>query len=102
MNHILSLESVINSENSEEDSEVNRGGTPSKIDLRNSHAIRRELASVYRDMRSGELNPQDGTKLAYVLDMLRKAYDSSVLLERIESVENIVKLRKVKNENKYL
>ena len=44
-----------------------------KIDLRDAHAIRRELGSVYRDMRSGRITSQDGTRLAYVLDLMRKA-----------------------------
>ena len=61
--------------------------TPSKIDLRDSHAIRRELGAVYRDMRSGRIETQEGTRLAYVLDMIRKAYETAVLQERIESME---------------
>ena len=61
--------------------------TPTKIDLRNSHAIRRELGAVYRDMRSGRIETQEGTRLAYVLDMIRKAYETAVLQERIESME---------------
>ena len=28
---------------------------PAKIDLRDAHSIRRELAAVYRDMRSGTI-----------------------------------------------
>lgn len=67
--------------------------TPSKIDLRNSHAIRRELASVYRDMRSGKVDAADGTKLAYVLDMIRKCYETSVLENRFEQIEAIIKSR---------
>jgi hypothetical protein len=61
--------------------------TPTKIDLRDSHAIRRELGAVYRDMRSGRIETQEGTRLAYVLDMIRKAYETAVLQERIESME---------------
>ena len=53
--------------------------TPSKIDLRNAHAIRRELGSVYRDMRSNKIEAAEGTKLAYVLEMLRKSYETAVL-----------------------
>lgn len=65
--------------------------TPMKIDLRNAHAIRRELASVYRDMRTGIIEPADGTKLAYVLDSLRKAYESSVLEDQIAQITNQLK-----------
>jgi len=68
--------------------------TPAKIDLRNAHAIRREVASVYRDMRAGRIETQDGTRLAYVLDMIRKSYESAVLQERIELLEQTIERRK--------
>lgn len=63
-----------------------------KIDLRDAHAIRRELGSVYRDMRAGRLASQDGTRLAYVLDMIRKAYETAVLAERLELLERTINL----------
>jgi hypothetical protein len=46
-----------------------------------------ELASVYRDMRCGNIETADGTKLAYVLDQLRNAYETAVLEQRLEDVE---------------
>ena len=58
-----------------------------KIDLRDAHAIRRELGSVYRDMRSGRITSQDGTRLAYVLDLMRKAYETAVLEDRVITLE---------------
>ena len=67
---------------------------PPKIDLRDAHAIRRELASVYRDMRNGTIETQDGTRLAYVLDMIRKAYETSVMQERLEMIERTIAHRK--------
>lgn len=67
---------------------------PAKIDLRDAHAIRRELSAVYRDMRSGTIDPQHGTRLAYVLDMIRKAYETSVMQERLELVERTITPRK--------
>lgn len=64
------------------------GATPSpKIDLRDSHAIRRELGSVYRDMRNKRIDSADGTKLAYVLDLLRRSYETCVLQDRLEKLE---------------
>ncbi len=69
---------------------------PPKIDLRDAHAIRRELAAVYRDMRSGAIETQDGTRLAYVLDMIRKAYETSVIQERLELMERTIEHRKTK------
>lgn len=65
--------------------------TPPKIDLRDAAAIRRELGSVYRDMRAKRIDPADGTKLAYVLDAIRKAYDSEVLQARLEILERALK-----------
>ena len=62
--------------------------TPCKIDLRNANAIRREMAAVYRDMRSSKIEKQDGTRLAYVLNMLRMAYETSVLEDRIKQLED--------------
>ena len=59
----------------------------SKIDLRDAHAIRRELGSVYRDMRAERIASQDGTRLAYVLDLLRRAVETSALEERLEALE---------------
>lgn len=69
---------------------------PPKIDLRDAHAIRRELAAVYRDMRAGSIEPQDGTRLAYVLDRLRTAYETAVLQDRIELLERTIDLRRTK------
>lgn len=67
---------------------------PLKIDLRNADAIRRELGSVYRDMRAGRMATQDGTRLAYVLDMIRKAYETAVLADRLELLERTINPRK--------
>jgi hypothetical protein len=69
---------------------------PPKIDLRDGHAIRRELGAVYRDMRSGKLEAQDGTRLAYVLDLLRKAYETELLQDRIEALEHTINPRRSK------
>ena len=67
--------------------------TPTKIDLRNAQAIKRELASVYRDMRIGKIEAAQGTKLAYVLEMLRKSYETALLEERINDLEKIIEHR---------
>lgn len=79
-------------ENQTLDIEAGSGGElvpspPAKIDLRDAHAIRRELGSVYRAMRSGQIQTQDGTRLAYVLDLLRRAVETSDLQDRIELIE---------------
>lgn len=58
-----------------------------KIDLRDAHAIRRELGAVYRDCRAGRIPTQDGTRLGYLLDLLRRACETSDLQERLEALE---------------
>jgi hypothetical protein len=68
--------------------------TPHKIDLRDVHALRRELAGVYRDMRSGKIETQEGTRLAYVLDLIRKAFETEDIKKRIELVELTLSRRK--------
>ena len=70
--------------------------SPPKINLHDADAIRRELSSVYRDMRQGRIDPADGTKLAYVLDMIRKAYETGVMADRLELMELTLKQRKIK------
>ncbi len=64
-----------------------------KIDLHDAHAIRREMASLYRDMRNGHIPAQDGTRLAYVLDMVRKAHDTAILQDRLELLERTLEHR---------
>lgn len=68
--------------------------TPPKIDLRDAHALRRELASVYRDMRAGRIETQEGTRLAYVLDLIRKAFETENIKNRIELIEQTLARRK--------
>lgn len=58
-----------------------------KIDLRDAHAIRRELAALYRDARGGRVRTQDATRMAFILDLLRRAYETSVLQDRLEQFE---------------
>lgn len=68
--------------------------TPPKIDLRDAHALRRELAAVYRDMRAGRIETQEGTRLAYVLDLIRKAFETENIKNRIELIEQTLARRK--------
>lgn len=67
--------------------------TPHKINLHDANAIRREMNAVYRDMRSAKIETQEGTRLAYVLNMLRLAYETAVLEDRIEKLEQTEKGR---------
>lgn len=65
--------------------------SPPKINLHDAASIRRELGAVYRDMRAGRIDPADGTKLAYVLDAIRKAYEAEVLAARMEILERTLR-----------
>ena len=67
--------------------------TPKKIALHKASSIRREMGCVYREMRSGKIEAQDGTRLVYVLDMMRKAFDTELLEKRLEDVEQILNRR---------
>lgn len=61
--------------------------TPPKIDLRDTRAIRRELANVYRDARAGKIETQDATRLGYLLNLLGQALEREVLENRLEALE---------------
>jgi len=66
----------------------------SKIDLHDGHAIRRELGTLYRDARTGKVSTQDATRLAYILDLLRRAYETGVLQDRLEQLEKTIDHKK--------
>ena len=68
----------------------------SKIRLNDAETIRMEMARVYRDMRMGRIDTQDGTRLAYVLDMVRKAHETCELQRRVEVIDQVNKMRKLK------
>jgi hypothetical protein len=58
-----------------------------KLNLHNLEAVRREMARVYRDMRGGAINTQDGTRLVYVLGEMRKLFEILELEQRIRALE---------------
>lgn len=62
--------------------------TPRRINLHNLGAVRREMNSVYRDMRAGKLATQDGARLVYVLGEVRKAIEAEIIEARITQLEN--------------
>lgn len=59
--------------------------------------IRKEMAAVYRDMRAGRIDCHDGTRLAYVLDLVRKAHESTVKRGRLEAIEKAMGLKSDSN-----
>ena len=70
--------------------------TPQKINLSTIDDVRREMARVYRDMRSREIDPQDGTRLTYVLAQLGKMHELADMEQRMIALERILKERKRK------
>lgn len=70
--------------------------TPQKINLSTIDDVRREMARVYRDMRSNEINPQDGTRLTYVLAQLGKMHELADVEQRVIALERSLKQRKRK------
>ena len=59
--------------------------------------IRKEMAAVYRDMRAGRIDCHDGTRLAYVLDLVRKAHESTVNRNRLGAIEKAMGLKSDSN-----
>ena len=70
--------------------EPTRQRVPKQIRLNDAKGIRQEMAAVYRDMRYGRIEPGDGTKLVFVLDKLRQAYETEVMEERLAQLEGQV------------
>jgi hypothetical protein len=53
---------------------------------------RREMARVYREARSGTIDPQDATKFTWCLQAIGKVIESSDIETRIEALEAAKKL----------
>jgi len=60
---------------------------PAKIDLKSIDDVRLEMARVYRQMKSGEIETSDGTKLVYVLGQIGKMIEVHDIEKRIELLE---------------
>ncbi len=68
--------------------EVLEAPTPRlRIPLRTADDVSRELARLYRQMKSGQIPTQDGSRLAYVLNLLRTAIETGELEKRINQLE---------------
>ena len=70
--------------------------TPSRVDLKTIDDVRVEMARVYRDMRGGKIDAQDGTRLAYVLAQIGKLIESGEIEKRLEAVEGVLLSRRTK------
>ena len=60
----------------------------SPLNLHDLPSVRREMAKVYRDARSGRIDTQDGTRLAYILTQIAKLHEIEDFERRIKQLEN--------------
>ena len=60
-----------------------------RIPLRTAGDVQRELARLYRQMKAGQIAPADGTKLAYVLNLLRVSIETNDIEQRIQALEQL-------------
>ena len=60
-----------------------------KINLSSCEDIRREMARVYREARSGKLPISDATRLSYILVQIIKVHELIALEERINVLESL-------------
>ena len=61
-----------------------------RVRLSNTDDIRRELAAVYREAKLGRLPTSEATRLAYMLDLLRRGFEQTRLEQRIAHIEALL------------
>mgnify|MGYP003430302272 CR=1 FL=1 len=59
------------------------------INLHDFDAVRREMSRVYRDMRSGRIDTQDGTRLVYALSQIAKLHEIVEIERRVNELERL-------------
>lgn len=84
-----SVESRATAESCKEPTPRKRG---SRVRLNTADDVRVEMARLYREMRSDQLDPAKGSKLCYVLGQVGKQIETSDLEKRIERLEREGKL----------
>lgn len=57
------------------------------IQLTKISDVRYEVAKLYREARTGKIDVQDATRLAYLLQVLAKIIENGELEKRIEALE---------------
>lgn len=55
--------------------------------LETADDVRRELAKLYRETRSGLIEPADSTKMGWLLGEVRKAIETGQIEKRLEQLE---------------
>jgi hypothetical protein len=61
---------------------------PVKVSLHSLDAVRREMASVYRLCKSGQMDVTEGSKLSYQLQNIGRMIEASVIEKRLTALEN--------------
>jgi len=79
--------------NNVKDSDISQTGievldapTP-RLNLSTSEDVRREMAKVYREARTRQIEPSEATKLVFILTQILKAHEQVVLEGRIAELE---------------
>lgn len=62
--------------------------------LKTAEDVKRELGRLYREMKTNKIAPADGTKLAYVLNLLRQCIETSDIEKRLQALEEATELTK--------
>ncbi|MDO9597261.1 MAG: hypothetical protein Q7J47_06025 [Azoarcus sp.] len=65
-----------------------------RVPLRTINEVQRELARLYREMRTGRIGAQDGSRLANVLSILSRVIAGSDLEARIAEIEEQMRKRR--------
>jgi len=66
--------------------EVLDAPTP-RLNLSSIEDVRREMAKVYREARSHQIEPSEATKLVFILTQILRAHEQVVLEGRIFNLE---------------
>ena len=61
---------------------------PPRLNLSTSEDVRREMAKVYREARTRQIEPSEATKLVFILTQILKAHEQFVLEQRIAELEH--------------
>jgi hypothetical protein len=58
-----------------------------RLNLSSSEDVRREMAKVYREARSRQIEPSEATKLVFILTQILRAHEQVILEGRIAELE---------------
>jgi hypothetical protein len=75
--------------------EVTDDPTPSRVPLKSIDDVRVKMAKVYRAMKSGSMQSQDGTRLVYVLSAIAKAIEVHEIEGRMRALEEAQDVRRI-------